>query len=348
MALEADALVVVASHGPLDMACDELQWRIRERKQAQYIRLPAEDIGRNCYGTSVCRLLDELEDVAFVCVTDTLLLSESIKQHGKERERAKLIYRACRTRKIPINVADMPEFCDFTFPSTNRFNPSHPTPPVSSSSSSSTSPSGVQSAPPLQIAVTTNGQGCRLAGRIRREISTKLHPKLGDAAANVARLRTIAKNYHIGPVNGLSGSAGGDREEDEGALTSLNAPVRQIGAGGDAAQVEKAEERNPMERVARRMRWVNQISEYWPVEKLAALKEDEMQAMLDLGADGTAVTRAGANGAARSRDSHLAAPAKVEILASARETTNSHVSGEEASCGGQISGALFMATSCSS
>lgn len=285
MALEAGASVIVASHRPLDMACDELQWRICQRKQARYVHLPASDIDEN-YRAAVCGLLDEFEDATLACVTDTLLLTEPIENHREERERAKVIYNACRARRIPINVTDTPELCDFTFPSTHRFNSSAPSP---------TSSGRAQASPPLQIAVTTNGQGCRLAGRVRREISTKLHPKLGDAVANIVRLRAIAKNYHRDAV--ATNGDGGNRDsifkdigEDEAASAPLNSPVPQIGVGEDPKQVE---ERDPTERVARRMRWVNQISEYWPVERLAALREDEMQIMLELGTGGGGATQAG-------------------------------------------------------
>ena len=346
MALEADASVIVASHRPLDIVCDELQWRICERKQARYVQLPGLDVDENYYQTAVCGLLDELEDVALACVTDTLLLSGSIKQRGEERERAIVIHRACRARKIPINVTDVPGLCDFTFPSTHRFNPSSPPTPSIPSPLSSPASNGARPSPPLQIAVTTNGQGCRLAGRVRREISTKLHPKLGDAVANVARLRAIAKNHHCDTVetngNGASHDmTGEDREEDEGAATSLNTPVPQIGIGEGAKQVEEAEEMDPMERVARRMRWVNQISEYWPVERLAALKEDEMQMMLELGTSSNGTAKA--NGAAVVPNAYPITPHDVGVGTVTRKLENGHAPSKPA----PIPGVSFTAALCS-
>lgn len=121
--------------------------------------------------------------------------------------------------------------------------------------------------------MTTNGQGCRLAGRIRREISTKLHPSLGSAVANVARLRAIAKNSQ---PSSPPHTQKGDREDDAGAALPLNSPAPQLSVQNGPI------DEDPIERVARRMRWVNQISEYWPIERLAELGEKDMEKLLEL------------------------------------------------------------------
>ena len=52
-------------------------------------------------------------------------------------------------------------------------------------------------ATPLQVGITTNGQGCRLAGRIRREIVGKLPAESGAAVAKVGRLRKLAKRSGV-------------------------------------------------------------------------------------------------------------------------------------------------------
>jgi precorrin-2 dehydrogenase/sirohydrochlorin ferrochelatase len=70
----------------------------------------------------------------------------------------------CRTRRIPVNVADVPPECDFYFGSIVRKGP-------------------------LQIMVSTGGKGPRIANRVRRAIEETLPDKVGDAIENVGNLR---------------------------------------------------------------------------------------------------------------------------------------------------------------
>ncbi|KAL1916829.1 uncharacterized protein VTP21DRAFT_5533 [Calcarisporiella thermophila] len=70
----------------------------------------------------------------------------------------------CREKKIPVNVADIPPMCDFYFASIHRDGP-------------------------LQIAVSTDGQGPKLASLIRRRIASSLPLGLGDAITKVGQLR---------------------------------------------------------------------------------------------------------------------------------------------------------------
>ncbi|CAG8630326.1 14397_t:CDS:2 [Ambispora leptoticha] len=74
------------------------------------------------------------------------------------------IYELCRTKKIPVNVADVPSLCDFYFMSQHRDGP-------------------------LQIAVSTNGQGPKLANIIRRQIADTLPKGAGAAITKVGKLR---------------------------------------------------------------------------------------------------------------------------------------------------------------
>ncbi|CAG8631182.1 11026_t:CDS:1 [Funneliformis mosseae] len=78
--------------------------------------------------------------------------------------KSKEIYKLSKEKKLPINVADVPPLCDFYFMSEHREGP-------------------------LQIAVSTNGQGPKLANIIRRHISKNLPNGIGEAINKVGNLR---------------------------------------------------------------------------------------------------------------------------------------------------------------
>lgn len=81
---------------------------------------------------------------------------------------SRIICTLCRDLKIPVNVADIPDSCDFFFGSQIRDGP-------------------------LQIMVSTNGQSPKLANIIKRKIEKHLPEHVGIAIANVGRLRTLLK-----------------------------------------------------------------------------------------------------------------------------------------------------------
>lgn len=84
----------------------------------------------------------------------------AIDDHILSRE----ICLECHVRRIPVNVADVPPECDFYFMSNHRDGP-------------------------LQVAVSTNGQGPRLATIIRKSVAKALPSQAGDTIARVGRLR---------------------------------------------------------------------------------------------------------------------------------------------------------------
>ncbi|KAJ5042270.1 uncharacterized protein L3040_004823 [Drepanopeziza brunnea f. sp. 'multigermtubi'] len=88
------------------------------------------------------------------------------------------IWKLCKERRIAANIADVPPECDFYFGSIHRDGP-------------------------LQIMVSTNGKGPRLANIVRRSIAEKLPPNIGDAILKVGRLRQklrqVAPNPEEGP-----------------------------------------------------------------------------------------------------------------------------------------------------
>ncbi|KAG8219238.1 uroporphyrin-III C-methyltransferase [Butyriboletus roseoflavus] len=259
--LEADAVVKVLVNGGRGAVCEELRWRV-EHGQLEVIdwdNLPvpessasSQDIDTPQISREIAALNHYLADtpISLVCVTDTTLTSQF---PSIARLRATHLARLCRAHRIPINVADMSELCDFSFTATHRF-----VDPVSSSKS------------PLQIGVTTNGEGCRLAGRVRREIVAGLSKDVGTAVTKVGQLRKMARK----PAKENEAPAG-DVEGEDSTVATPNHPV-PVKVPGSA----NPEESN-IEAARRQMRWVVQVSEYWPVSRLAAMTEQEMNEILD-------------------------------------------------------------------
>lgn len=79
-------------------------------------------------------------------------------------ELSKHIYQLAKTHRMNINVADVPPLCDFYFGSVIRRGP-------------------------LQVMISTNGKGPRLANRIRRQIEAGLPDNVGEAIENIGELR---------------------------------------------------------------------------------------------------------------------------------------------------------------
>ncbi|CDO73399.1 hypothetical protein BN946_scf185013.g33 [Trametes cinnabarina] len=274
-ALEADATVLVLVRGGLDAACEELRWRAQQG-QLQLFDLDAlpcssagpSDVVRDAKAVDTF-IYTRSAPVHLVCITDTIASPGT--GYRRTRLSAQDIAQLCRHRRIPVNVTDMPDLCDFSFMSTQRF--------VDADSGLPT---------PLQIGVTTNGHGCRLAGRIRRDMVSNLPRNVGVAVAKVGRLRELAKS--------VDEEAGADAEQEiteEGAPSTPNKPVPQ-----------RTPEESPVERARRRMKWVAQLSEYWPIRKLARLTEEEMNAVLDGhdGLSGTVPSSSGASSPALSQE----------------------------------------------
>ena len=74
------------------------------------------------------------------------------------------IWKLCKQRKIAANIADVPPECDFYFGSVHRDGP-------------------------LQIMVSTNGNGPKLASIVRKQIAATLPSNIGAAIQNVGTLR---------------------------------------------------------------------------------------------------------------------------------------------------------------
>jgi len=87
------------------------------------------------------------------------------------------IWKLCKERKIAANIADVPPECDFYFGSVHRDGP-------------------------LQIMVSTNGKGPRLANIVRRSIAANLPENIGEAIVKVGKLRQMLRKVAPDPQEG--------------------------------------------------------------------------------------------------------------------------------------------------
>ncbi|KAG6333826.1 hypothetical protein ID866_5258 [Astraeus odoratus] len=86
---------------------------------------------------------------------------------------SRVICGLCRDLKIPVNVADIPDSCDFYFGSQIRDGP-------------------------LQIMISTNGQSPKHANIIKRKIENALPQHAGNAIEKVGKLRSLLKEQAPG------------------------------------------------------------------------------------------------------------------------------------------------------
>ncbi|KEQ95111.1 hypothetical protein AUEXF2481DRAFT_5353 [Aureobasidium subglaciale EXF-2481] len=93
-------------------------------------------------------------------------------------EASTMIWKLCKEKRIVANIADVPPECDFYFGSQYRDGP-------------------------LQIMVSTSGNGPRMANIVRRRIAASLPPKMGEAIKKVGalrkKLRVVAPGNEEGP-----------------------------------------------------------------------------------------------------------------------------------------------------
>lgn len=169
--LEADSSVVILAKGGLVAACDELKWRVQQN-QLSFIDWDALRCSEELEDDAISmdNYLSAAPRISLAIITDTVATDQR-----RSISSARKLYAVFRSHNIPVNMSDIPELCDFSFTSTHRFD-HHETGGKSS----------------LQIGVTTNGHGCRLASRLRRDIVNKFPRELGAAVEKVAQLRSMA------------------------------------------------------------------------------------------------------------------------------------------------------------
>lgn len=151
----------------------------------------------------------------------------------------------CRRKRIPINVVDAPKLCTFTLLSTHVDGP-------------------------LQIGITTSGSGCKLSSRIRREVVSALPPKFGDSVERLGSLRRQIWEEDYRTQNDISAPNEVEVEDEEAAAQkyTFNKLVRE----GD---------HDPAVLRTRRLRWLSQICEYWPLNRLASITDTDVAKILD-------------------------------------------------------------------
>ncbi|PGH10559.1 hypothetical protein AJ79_05381 [Helicocarpus griseus UAMH5409] len=172
--------------------------------------------------------VDNVVDAVFVTLGGNNPLSSHISQ-------------LCRRLRIPVNVSDAPDLCTFTLLST-------------------------YSDGPLHVGITTSGRGCKLASRLRREISAYLPSGLGGAIETLGTVRRrIWEEDHtteVAPENLPFEADDDDSTAQKHTFNSLVTPEDE-----EAAKT-------------RRMRWLSQICEYWPLRRLASITGADMEAIL--------------------------------------------------------------------
>ncbi|KAI8812014.1 tetrapyrrole methylase [Cladochytrium replicatum] len=88
----------------------------------------------------------------------------------------------CRSNRIPVNCADVPDACDFFFVAQHKVG-------------------GRDGKPGIQIGVSTNGCGPRIAVRIRNDIRDKaVDPEAGDALDKIFSLRMKVRAQDPSPA----------------------------------------------------------------------------------------------------------------------------------------------------
>lgn len=185
-------------------------------------------------------------DAVFVTAGPRDLLSETVSA-------------LCRRLRVPVNVVDAPRLCTFSLLSTHTDGP-------------------------LQVGVTTNGRGCRLAGRVRRELAAALPAGMGLACARLGELRRRIQdedgNGDVVVGRSPKRQKRMDKEEEEEEV--VHAEADEDESYDQRATFNKLVTDADVEAAkTRRMRWLAQVCEYWPLKRLAAVSDADVDAVLE-------------------------------------------------------------------
>ncbi|KAJ5766866.1 uncharacterized protein N7511_004482 [Penicillium nucicola] len=118
---------------------------------------------------------------------------------------------------------------------------------------------------PLHVGITTSGRGCKLASRLRREIAAFLPQNLGTAIDRMGAVRR-----RLWEEDNAAGSEGTSYEGEDDDTTGQNHTFNNLVTEGDSAASK-----------TRRMRWLSQICEYWPLRKLVSITDADIDAILE-------------------------------------------------------------------
>ena len=122
-----------------------------------------------------------------------------------DHEVSKSIVAECRRRRVPVNAADIPDLCDFYFGAQVRDGP-------------------------LQIMISTNGNGPRLASLIKSQLRDALTGKEGEAIEKVGQLRAKLKER----APGVGGKLGRERMKWMSAICN-NWSIEELASLDDRA-----------------------------------------------------------------------------------------------------------------
>ncbi|KAI1423383.1 tetrapyrrole methylase [Xylaria sp. FL1777] len=204
----------------------ELHYALRERVDNGEIKWVKEEFQPSHLFTLGRQDIDHVVDAVFVTSS------------SRDNDLGSRVSSLCKRNRIPINVVDAPQLCSFSLLSNHTDGP-------------------------LQIGVTTNGHGCKLASRIRREIAASLPQNLGGACLKLGNIRKrIQEEDHL---LYLAQADCGDGDDSVDQPATFNRLVTD--ADLDAAK-------------NRRMRWLSQVCEYWPLKRLAAITDEDVCAIL--------------------------------------------------------------------
>ncbi|MCJ1341265.1 hypothetical protein MMC09_006561 [Bachmanniomyces sp. S44760] len=159
---------------------------------------------------------------------------------GSNNLQATTISKLCQRLRIPVNVTDTPSLCSFTLLTTYTDGP-------------------------LQIGITTSGRGCKLASRIKREIASSLPPNLG---LGIERLGTMRRRI---------------REEDHRSFDVVDPNLENSDDDGSAQRPtfnHLITDSDSSAAKTRRVRWLSQMCEYWPLGRLASITDADIDTLL--------------------------------------------------------------------
>ncbi|KAJ4418105.1 uroporphyrin-III C-methyltransferase [Gnomoniopsis sp. IMI 355080] len=214
--------IVIASDTPSSAPLHYGLAKLVEAKAVTWLR---QDFTRELLTTLGREDVDHVVDAVFVTTTN-LGFSDGKQVSAQE------ISTLCKRARIPINVTDSPSLCTFSLLSTHTDGP-------------------------LQIGITTNGRGCHLASRIRREVAASLPSNLGAACARLGEVRRRVQ------------------EEDRLAHEALEDSSEQAASFNRLVTEEDLDAAK-----TRRMRWLSQVCEYWPLKRLAAISDQDVEVVL--------------------------------------------------------------------
>lgn len=243
--------------------------------------------------------LTNFNDIALVSLVGNPITQLQPHQHHLAKDLMVSLRRACYNSRIPLNINDHNLLSDFSFPITYRW--------------PSTDPFGKQEGrdgelkTSLQFALSTHGCSRPLANRFKREIVSKINERAGDAceaiAELVARTRILA---HQSSCNHLQLMQSQSPQTHVPSMPFTNLPFLSLpqtpllarhsvintetdedvdlyGSAASLGPVSKliGSRWKPTlqstwipEATAIRMRWISQISEYWPITQIANLRHN--------------------------------------------------------------------------